>query len=198
MSEVLPESLSILLDHAQQMERREEAARLVREEGDRQGLALLLGVMAGSWEREGDSDYLRFRRLLALTCERLWRRLREGSAVFMDWPQVNNQVSDQPAGTPVGRLGSEAGTSLYEFHWEYPVIRPDGVTKGVRKDLLWVIEASGTRTPMLDWCKANDVIVFCSRCGAVITSQVNMFGCRVRPWYRPGGITPDTNQPTAS
>jgi hypothetical protein len=72
-----------------------------------------------------------------------------------------------------GALKCGYGTSLYEFHWEYPI---EGF--GVRKDLIEVIMIDNVRKPLLDWCEENDIIVFCNRCGLEITHEVS----RNCPW----------------
>jgi hypothetical protein len=61
------------------------------------------------------------------------------------------------------------GTSMYEFHYEYPI---NGM--GVRKDLIKVVNPDGARTPIFDWCRENNVVVLCNRCGNDITYEVSM------------------------
>jgi len=67
-----------------------------------------------------------------------------------------------------GKIKSGYGASIYEFHWEYPI---EGM--GVRKDLISVITDEDERIPLLGWCRQNDLIVFCNRCGLDITYEVS-------------------------
>ena len=68
-----------------------------------------------------------------------------------------------------GELKTVYGSSLYEFHREYPI---EGF--GIRKDLISVITEENEKIPIMDWCKQNEIIVYCNRCGLDITFEVSM------------------------
>lgn len=180
MSDSVAESLTILLDHDQAMERREQAARIIQDHGDVETLEALLKVLQGPWEREGDASYLKFRQMVAQAAYVL-RNIRdqEGPPVFSYFPDVDTAVEARTDKVRRGRLRCGYGTSLYEFHWEYPI---EGF--GVRKDLIVVVEENGARTPIFDWCRKRRTIVLCNRCGEDITYQVNLLGCRFRASLR--------------
>ena len=108
---------------------------------------------------------------LAYFCSRLSLKLPEGRKFFKYFPWVkraegfesrvlNKMIS--------GILKSGYGKSIYDFHWEYPI---EGF--GIRKDLITVITEKNEKIPMLDWCRQNDIIVFCNRCGLDITFEVS-------------------------
>ena len=67
-----------------------------------------------------------------------------------------------------GKLKTTYGSSLYEFHWEYPI---EGI--GVKKDLIYVKNKAGEKSPLFDWCRENEIIVYCNRCGLEITYEVS-------------------------
>ena len=47
-----------------------------------------------------------------------------------------------------GAIKSGYGTSLYDFHREYPI---EGF--GIRKDLISVFTDENEKIPMMEWCK---------------------------------------------
>jgi len=111
------------------------------------------------------------RKELASTCWRLSLLLPGGRKFFKYFPKVNKAEGFEERVShklKKGQLKSGYGTSLYEFHWEYPI---EGF--GIRKDLITVITKDNERIPMLDWCKQNDIIVYCNRCGLDITYEVS-------------------------
>jgi hypothetical protein len=65
-----------------------------------------------------------------------------------------------------GTIRPGYGTSLYNFHFEFPV---SGF--GVRKDEIFVVE-DDCRTPILDWLKLRSTRVICTRCGGFVDRKV--------------------------
>jgi len=111
------------------------------------------------------------RKDLARCCWSLSRLLPEGRKFFDYYPRLSNVVGPhclKKNESLRGALKCGYGSSLYEFHWEYPI---EGF--GVRKDLIDVITTGNARKPLLEWCKDNDIIVFCNRCGLEITYEVS-------------------------
>lgn len=111
------------------------------------------------------------RKQLAHICWRLSLRFPEGRKFFKYYPHVNKAEGFEERimnKLMVGAISPGYGTSLYEFHWEYPI---EGA--GIRKDLISVITEKNERIPIMDWCEQNDIIVFCNRCGLDITYKVS-------------------------
>ncbi|MEC7241724.1 MAG: hypothetical protein VXW32_10840, partial [Myxococcota bacterium] len=69
-----------------------------------------------------------------------------------------------------GKLETTYGTSLYDFHYEWPI---QGM--GVRKDKLHVLHA-GVETPIFDWLHEKQITVFCHHCGGILSDRVER-GC---------------------
>lgn len=117
-----------------------------------------------------DNGLFAIRKKMANICYRLSLRLLNGQKFFNYYPKVNKSEGFDNRTNKIkeGILKTGYGTSLYEFHWEYPI---EGF--GVRKDLISVITDKNERIPMLKWCKQNDIIVFCNRCGLEITQEVS-------------------------
>lgn len=181
----LPKQLRILFDEDQPTEHREAAAHYVQGHDAREVLDALLGIVKGRWERENDTSYLAFRRLVGNACCRHWRsRAKEASPVFRNYPEIGTEV-EAAMGSRRFRRGQLAmgphpiGTSLFEFHYEYPVYSPQrDFVRGHPKDEVFVLEPDGARVPIFDWCRQRHVTVICSRCGEDITYQVNIYGCK--------------------
>jgi hypothetical protein len=174
----LDEAFAVLLDHAQSMLARRSAAAFIRHHGDPCSLDELRALIRGPWQREDDPSYLDFRREAAETAVSLWNRLQGGPPVSAYYPSIQAEVEGlgkTPGQLHRGRIACGFGTSMYEFHHEYPI---EGT--GVRKDTIVVLEADGSRTPVFEWCRRRDVLVVCTRCGEDITYQVNVFGCRMQ------------------
>ncbi len=118
-----------------------------------------------------DEGLFAIRSKVANDCLRLSLQLPEGQKFFRYYPRVKRvEGCDDHAKKKIrkGTLKTIYGTSLYEFHWEYPI---EGF--GIKKDLISVISDENERNPMLEWCKQNDIIVFCNRCGIDITYEVS-------------------------
>lgn len=118
-----------------------------------------------------DEGLFEIRNKMAHNCRSLSLQLPGGQKFFRYYPKLKrvegckDQVGNKII---IGALKPGYGTSLYEFHWEYPI---EGI--GIKKDLISVISDENTKIPMLDWCKQNDIIVFCNRCGLDITYEVS-------------------------
>jgi hypothetical protein len=124
-----------------------------------------------SGEDRGDKSLIETRTKLATICNRLSLQSPEGQKFFKYFPRVKRAegfASRVRNKLMVGEIKPGYGASLYEFHWEYPI---EGA--GVRKDLISVITDNDERIPLLDWCRQNDLIVFCNRCGLDITYEVS-------------------------
>jgi hypothetical protein len=118
-----------------------------------------------------DRTLIPIRKELTASCGALARLLPGPRRFFIYYPRLPDVEGphDQGGGSLLrGALTCTYGTSLYEFHWEYPV---RGF--GVRKDLISVIADDGTRYPLLAWCESHDIIVVCNRCGLEITYEVS-------------------------
>jgi hypothetical protein len=179
----LPEQIRILLDHDQPMEHRKVAALYVQQHGDRKSLDALIQIVKGPWEKENDTPYLTFRRLVANTCYFLWTlKVKEGPPVFSCFPKIDTEVEVAigPGRVRRGQLTTaRVGTSLFEFHYEYPVWSPQqDFVKGHPKNEILVLVPDGGRIPIFDWCRQRHVTVICNRCGEDITYEVNQFGCK--------------------
>ena len=118
-----------------------------------------------------DEGLFEIRNKMANVCLGLSRQLPKGQKFFKYYPIVNkaegfdDRVRNKMI---VGAFKTGYGSSLYEFHWEYPI---EGI--GIKKDLISVIIDENERIPMLEWCKLYDIIVFCNRCGLDITYEVS-------------------------
>jgi len=118
-----------------------------------------------------DEGLFKIRNKMANVCLGLSLQLSEGQKFYKYFPRLKkvesceNQIKNK---IRIGALKTTYGTSLYEFHWEYPI---EGI--GIKKDLISVIGSRNERIPMLDWCKQNNIIVFCNRCGLDITFEIS-------------------------
>ncbi len=118
-----------------------------------------------------DRRLFEIRKKLANVCWRLSIQLPEGQKFFKYFPRVKRAEGKEERvykKMMQGALKPGYGTSLYEFHLEYPI---EGF--GIRKDLISVITDENEKIPIMDWCKQNDIIVFCNRCGLDITYTVS-------------------------
>ena len=110
------------------------------------------------------------RRKIANVCISISIRMPQRRNIFRYYPKVLKAegFDSRTNAMRTGTLKTGYGTSLYEFHYEYPI---EGF--GIKKDLIKVITSENKIIPMLEWCKENDIIVFCNRCGLEITQEVN-------------------------
>ncbi len=185
------ESLALLEDDSGSFVRRYRAACLVAEQARSGGIEIpdvprFYSAQVRFWKSLGvrpvDRDnaiLFPIRKKLAWSCSTLSRRLPDGKKCFDYYPRLSDVEGPRDPGRNEvlrGPLTCTYGSSLYEFHWEYPI---KGF--GVRKDLIAVITRDDTRVPLFDWCRANDLIVFCNRCGLEITYEVSK-NCPWRTW----------------
>ncbi len=132
-------------------------------------------VMVQAWKSLGtlvsdhlDKSFFMPRKKLAMNCEHISRRLPEGQIFFCYFPKIALAEGPRDKDKLVrGAIKPCAYSLIYEFHYEYPI---EGI--GVRKDLISVISNSDSKIPLFDWCEANDIIVYCGRCGLDITFEV--------------------------
>jgi hypothetical protein len=131
-------------------------------------------------EEEPSWPLLLDRTKVARACTLLGHSLPEGQRVFRNIPRVTDAEGPHPRkeGTIIRGAFNYMYRSIYEFHWEYPI---GGF--GVRKDLISVIEADDTRTPMFDWLRGKDVVVWCSGCGLEVTYEISK-NCPARKLMR--------------
>jgi hypothetical protein len=118
-----------------------------------------------------DRRLFEIRKKLANVCRRLSFQLPEGQKFFKYFPRVKRAEGYEERvynKMMQGPLKPGYGLSYYEFHLEYPI---EGI--GIRKDLISVITDENEKIPIMDWCKQNDIIVFCNRCGLDITYTVS-------------------------
>jgi hypothetical protein len=118
-----------------------------------------------------DKRLFEIRKKLANICWRLSIQSPEGQKFFKYFPKVERAEGFEERVYKImiqGALKPGYGLSLYEFHLEYPI---EG--SGIRKDLISVITEENEKIPMMDWCKQNEVIVYCNRCGLDITYTVS-------------------------
>jgi hypothetical protein len=136
-------------------------------------LAVDLWRSLGSNEAErNDLGLIDVRKKLANVCWRLSLQLPEGQKFFTYYPRVQRAEGFEERVTKKikrGALKTVYGSSLYEFHREYPI---EGF--GIRKDLISVITDENEKIPIMDWCKQNEIVVYCNRCGLDITFEVSM------------------------
>ena len=72
----------------------------------------------------------------------------------------------------IGTIKTTYGTSLYDFHYEWPI---DGM--GVRKDRIEVFPPDGSPPePILDWLRKEGRVIFCYKCGGILSDRVER-GC---------------------
>jgi len=141
-------------------------------------ISLFYNPMVEFWRRltliTADRDEERLfdtRRKLANICRNLSLKLPGGQKFFKYFPRVKRAEGfDGRFSNKImtGKITPGYGTSLYEFHMEYPI---EGV--GIRKDLISVVTGYDQKIPMMEWCRQNDIIVFCNRCGLDITYEVS-------------------------
>ena len=126
----------------------------------------------GLCEAEEDPSWplLMDRTRAASACTLLSLDLSEGQKFFKNIPRVGNAEGPHPRieGEIIRGAFNYMYRSIYEFHREYPI---EGF--GVRKDLISVIEEEEIRTPMFDWLREQDVVVWCSGCGLEVTYEVS-------------------------
>ena len=117
-----------------------------------------------------DNGLFAIRKKLAFVCLRLSMQLPNGQKFFRYYPRVHKAegLDNRMNKMKTGVFKTGYGTSLYEFHYEYPI---EGI--GIKKDLITVITSDNKRIPMLEWCQQNDIVVYCSRCGLEITQEVS-------------------------
>ena len=118
-----------------------------------------------------DRRLFEIRKKLAKVCRRLSFQSPEGQKFFKYFPRVKRAEGFEERvykKMMQGALEPGYGLSYYEFHLEYPI---EGC--GIRKDLISVITDENEKIPIMDWCKQNDIIVFCDRCGLDITYTVS-------------------------
>ena len=104
-------------------------------------------------------------------CQLLSMRMPGGQKLFAYYPKLKlAEGTDEryPERILQGTTKTGYGTSLYEFHREYPI---EGI--GIRKDNISVITADNQKIPLLEWCKQNEIVVYCNRCGLDITYEVS-------------------------
>lgn len=145
---------------------------------ERSEIPLFYQPMVGLWKGLGlsgkdrvDKSLIGARKKLATVCYWLSLQLPGGQKLFKCFPRVERAEGFSAWGQKefiAGKIKPGYGTSIYEFHWEYPI---EGM--GVRKDLISVITDEDEKIPMLDWCKQHDITVFCNRCGLDITYEVS-------------------------
>lgn len=145
---------------------------------DDMDLVLYYEAMFEFWKSLGatvkdrnDSSLFMTRSRIARLCLLLSRRMPCEKKFFQYYPQVKlaEAIDDRhPEKTILGETRTGYGSSLYEFHWEYPI---KGI--GIRKDQIFVITDDQQKIPMLEWCKQKEIIVFCNRCGLEITYEVS-------------------------
>jgi hypothetical protein len=114
-----------------------------------------------------DISLFSIRKNLANVCWRLSLKLPEGQKFFRYYPRVERAEGfKDPVKNKVlqGAFKTGYGTSLYDFHREYPI---EGI--GIRKNLISVITDDNEKILVMEWCKQNDFVVFCNRCGLDIT-----------------------------
>ena len=117
-----------------------------------------------------DPSLFDIRRRIAIVCLFISMQLPEGQKFFRYYPKVHKAegIDTRMNKMKEGVFKTGYGSSLYEFHLEYPI---EGI--GIKKDLISVITADNRRIPMLEWCQQNDIVVYCSRCGLEITQEVS-------------------------
>lgn len=106
----------------------------------------------------------------ASACTTVSLALKEGRGFFRNTPRHRAAEGPNPLkeGSLIrGAFGYMYG-SIYEFHFEYPI---GGY--GVRKNLISVVDADGKLTPLFDWIRDQQIIVWCSRCGLDISCEIS-------------------------
>ena len=85
---------------------------------------------------------------------------------FIYYPEIKHEVRGTSIKGEVvqGHLGCTYGTSLYEFHYEYPI---EGA--GCAKDSIIVLIPGSEPVPIFDYCREDGLVVVCNRCGEEIT-----------------------------
>lgn len=87
------------------------------------------------------------------------------------YPRVAGVVVFDDGETVQGPLEVSYGTSLYDFHYEYPV-------SGTGYPKSWIRVGTADGPPVVEWCKEHDVTILCSRCHRDITEMTEPFVCR--------------------
>ena len=73
----------------------------------------------------------------------------------------------------IGTIKTTYGTSLYNFHYEWPI---EG--SGVRKDLIEVFPPDGGKPePILEWLRNQNRVIFCYHCGGIVSDRVENVHC---------------------
>ena len=80
---------------------------------------------------------------------------------------------DQHNELHIGKIKTTYGTSLYNFHYEWPI---EGA--GVRKDLIEVFPPEGGKPePILEWLRKQNRVIFCYHCGGIVSDRVEHVHC---------------------
>jgi hypothetical protein len=97
-----------------------------------------------------------------------------GGESFIYHPVLPFQVEGPATGDGElvrGDLGCSYGTSMYDFHCQYPIVNEDGCGVGCRKDGIVVLLPDGVRQPLFEYCRERRIRVTCNRCGQDITYE---------------------------
>lgn len=115
-----------------------------------------------------------YRELCAAAVARLRLLCAEGAEqTVLYCPNIEHEVRGTSIRGDVvqGHLGGGYGTSMYDFHGEYPI---DGMA--CRKSTIAVLVPGREPVPLFDYCREHGIVVVCQRCGEDITYQAE-YGC---------------------
>lgn len=143
-----------------------EARHLLREEPRMFGNELRLALTAalrGIWRNPKSTRDVDHRLMIA---ELLHRVVPSKVRAFSAPWGLRARGIDTDGDLQEGKIETTYGTSLYDFHYEWPI---KGM--GVRKDQLQVLH-DGVETPIFDWLHHNQITVYCHHCGGILSDRV--------------------------
>lgn len=130
----------------------------------------LVAALRGLWRNPNTEDDLRAR-----LC--IFELAHPPSSLIAQAPYgLEVRAVDEKGDLHMGKIKTTYGTSLYDFHYEWPI---DGT--GVRKDLIEVFPPDGgPPQPILEWLRKEGRIIMCYHCGGILSDRVELQGCAGR------------------
>ena len=130
----------------------------------------LIAALRGLWRTPSTDDEIRGRLcLFEVAC-------RPGEYMLQAPYGAEVRAVDKHNGLHIGTIKSTYGSSLYNFHYEWPI---EGT--GVRKDLIEIFPPDGGKPePILEWLRNENKVILCYHCGGILSDRVEQNHCRGR------------------
>ncbi|MFO8071214.1 MAG: vWA domain-containing protein [Polyangia bacterium] len=125
-------------------------------------------------EGEDEQRVAAFRALAASALAHLKMLATTSGEQYLHFPRIPHPLegpSSSDGEIVRGFLGTSYGTSMYDFHQEYPIRDEEHGAVGCRKADIAVLLPDGERQPLFEYCRDHNVVVVCPHCGQVITYE---------------------------